>query len=55
MGAMKNVKHILMGHAIFLKIFDGPQNIFSCSPSVILIFELRESEQKMSKLAIKEI
>ena len=54
MGAM-NFKHILMGHEIFLKIFDGAQNIFLCSPLVILIFKLRESERKISKLAIKEI
>ena len=55
MGAMKNFKHILMGHEIFLKIFDRPQNIFLCSPLVILISKLRESEHKMSKMAIKEI
>ena len=55
MGAMKNFKHISVRHEIFLKIFDGPQNIFLCSPLVILICEIRESENKMSKLAIKEI
>ena len=55
MGAMKSFKHILMGHEIFLKIFDGPQNIFLHSPLVILIFKLRESDHKMSKLAVKEI
>ena len=55
MGVIKNFKHILMGHEIFLKIVDGPRNIFLCSPLVILIFKLRESEQKLSKLAIKEI
>ena len=55
MGAIKNFKYILMGHEIFLKIFDGSQNIFVCSPLLILIFKLRESERKMSKLAIKEI
>ena len=49
-----NFKHILMSHEIFLKISDGPQNIFLCFPLVISIFKLRESEQKMSKLAIKE-
>ena len=26
--AMKQFRHILMGHEIFFKIFDGPQNIF---------------------------
>ena len=52
---MKNSKHILMGHEIFLKIFDRQNNIFLSSPLVILILMLRESELKMSKLAIKEI
>ena len=33
-GAMKNFKHMLMGQEIFLKIFDGPQNIFLCTPLV---------------------
>ena len=28
LGAMKYFKHILMGHEIFFKIFDGPRNIF---------------------------
>ena len=55
MVALKNFNHILMGHKIFLKIVDGPKNIFLCSPLVMLIFKLRESEQKISKLAIKEI
>ena len=40
MGAMKNFKHILMGHEIILKFFDGSQNIFLCFPLVILIFKL---------------
>ena len=44
-----------MGHEIFFKIFDGPQNIFLCSIFVILLFTLRELEHKISKLAIKEI
>ena len=30
-GVMKYFRHILMSHEIFLKIFDGPQNIFLCS------------------------
>ena len=34
-----------MGHEIFIKIFDGPRNIFLCSPLVTLIFKLRESAQ----------
>ena len=28
---MKYFRHILMGHEIFAKNFDGPQNIFLCS------------------------
>ena len=54
-GVMKYFKHILMGHEIFFKIFDGPKNIFLCSLLVILFFKLRELEHKISKLAIKEI
>ena len=46
-GAMKNFKHISVRHEIFLKIFDGPQNIFLCSLLVILICKIRESESKM--------
>ena len=49
MGVMKYFRHILMGHEIFFKIFDGPQNIFSRSIFVILL------EHKISKLAFKEI
>ena len=30
-GVMKYFRHILMGHEIFLKIFDGPQKIFLCA------------------------
>ena len=37
-GAMKYFRHILMGHEIFFKIFDGPQNIFLCSIFIIFIF-----------------
>ena len=44
-----------MGHEIFCKIFDGPQNIFLSSIFVIWIFELTGSEHNISKLAIKEI
>ena len=54
-GAIKKIKHVLMGHEIFLKIFDVPQNIFLCSPLVILIFKLTESELKISTLSINEI
>ena len=44
-----------MGHEIFFKIFDGPQNIFLCSIFVILFFKLRGLEHKISKLTIKGI
>ena len=30
-GVMKCFKYILMDHEMFLKVFDGPQNIFLCS------------------------
>ena len=43
-----------MGHEIFFKIFDLPQNIL-CSIFVILFFKLRGLEHNISKLAIKEI
>ena len=55
MGVMKYFKHILMGHEIFFKIFDGPRNIFLCSIFVILFFKLKGLQHKISKLAIKEI
>ena len=55
MGVIKYFRHILIGHEIFFKIFDGPQNIFLCSIFVILFFKLRGLEHKISKLAIKEI
>ena len=54
-GVMKCFRHILMGHEIFFKIFDTPQNIFWCSIFMILFFKLRGLEHKISKLAIKEI
>ena len=44
-----------MGHEMFFKIFDGPQNIFLCSIFIILFFKLKWLKQKISKLAIKEI
>ena len=37
-----------MGHEIFLKIFDGPQNIFLCPIFVILFFKLRGLQHKIS-------
>ena len=52
---MKYFRHILMGHEIFFKIFDGPQNIFLCSVFVSLFFKLKGLQHKISKLAIKEI
>ena len=55
MGAMKYFRHILIGHEIFFKIFDGPQNIFLCSIFVILFFKLKGLQHEISKLAIKEI
>ena len=54
-GAMKYFRHKLMGHEIFFKVFDGPQNIFLCSIFVLLFVKLRGLERKISKLAIKEI
>ena len=54
-GVMKNFRHILMGHEIFFKIFDGSQNIFLCSIFIILFFKLKWLKHKISKLAIKEI
>ena len=44
-----------MNHEIFFKIFDGAQNIISCSIFIILFSKLREFEHKISKLAISEI
>ena len=44
-----------MGHEMFFKIFDEPQNIFLCSIFVILFFKLRELEHKIYKLATKVI
>ena len=42
-----------MGHEIFFKISERPQNIFLCSISVILYFKLRGLDYKISKLAIE--
>ena len=36
-GVMKYFRHILIGHEMFFKIFDEPQNIFLCSISAIFI------------------
>ena len=55
LGVIKYFKHILMGHEIIFKVFDGPQNIFFCSIFIILFFMLTGSERKISKLTIKEI
>ena len=55
MGVMKYFRHILNGHEIFFKMFDGPQNIFLFSIFVILFFKLRGLGHKIFKLAIKEI
>ena len=52
---MKYFRHILMGHEIFLKIFDEPQNTFLCYIFVILFFKLWELELKIFKVVIKEI
>lgn len=51
-GGNEKLKHVLMGHEIFLKNVDGSRNIFLFSPLVISSFE---HECKISKLAIKEI
>ena len=55
MGVMKYFRHILMGHEIFFKTFDGPWNIFLSSIFIILFFKLKRLMHKTSKLAIKEI
>ena len=55
MVAMKYLRHILMGHEMFFKIFDGPRNIFLCSIFIILFFKLKGFKHKIFKLAIKEI
>ena len=51
-GAMKYFRHILMGHEIFFKIFDVPQNIFLRSIFKILLFKLKGMKHKISKLAL---
>ena len=54
-GAMKYLWHILIGHEIFFKTFDGLRNIFLCSIFILLLFYLKGLKHKISKLAIKEI
>ena len=54
-GVAKYFRHILTGHEKFYKIFDGSQNVFSCSIFVISFFSLRGLEHKIPKLAMKEI
>ena len=54
-GVMKYFRYILIGHEIFFKTFDGPQNIFLCFIFVSLFFKLRGLQHKISKLALKEI
>ena len=54
-GAMKYFRHILTGHEIFFKIFDGPRNMFLCSIFIVLFFKLKELKHKISTLTIKEI
>ena len=44
-----------MGHEIFFKIFDGPQNIFLGSIFIILFFKLKVLKHKIYKPAIREI
>ena len=40
-GGNKYFRHILMGHEIFFKIFDGRRNIFLCSIFIILFFKFQ--------------
>ena len=54
-GVMKYFRHILMGHEIFFKNFDGSRNIFLCSIFIILFFMLKGLKHKISKLDIKGI
>ena len=58
-SALKYFRHILMGHEISLKNFDGRQKNFLCASFLIfpvIYFEnLPRSKHKVFKLAIKEI
>ena len=49
--AMKNFRQILMDHEIFLKFFDGPQNIFLCAS--FFFFEYTASFKKLLVLSTK--
>ena len=48
------MSHEMFLKVLFLKVFDGLQKTFLCSPLVILIFKVRWYEQQMSKLSIKK-
>ena len=56
---MKYFRHVVMGHEIFLKIFDGPQKFFLFSSFlsflVISFKNLWWSRKKLLKLAMKGI
>ena len=39
-GVMKYFRHISMGHELFLKIFDEPQNVFLSSIFTFLFFQV---------------
>ena len=54
-GVTKYFRHILTGHEIFSKVFDGSQNIFLCSIFLFLFFKFRVLEHKIWKLAIKPL
>ena len=58
-SALKYFRHILMGHEISLKYFDGRQKNFLCASflifPVIYSENLQGSEHKVFKLAIKKI
>ena len=54
MEVMKYFRHILIGHEIFFKIFDGPQNIF-LSSIFTFFFNLKALKHRISKLSAKEI
>ena len=54
-GVIKYFRHTSMGHEILFKIFDEPRNIFVCSIFIMLFFNLKRLQHKISKLAIKEI
>ena len=45
-GTMKYFRHVLMGHEIFVKIFDGLRSIFRCSIFIILFFKIKLLKHK---------